>query len=73
MPGIEVFPDIAPSDYHLFRSFSTGKAIRLEAEVVTALTEFFASNTPQWYQRGFECLVEKWLKVVENEGLYFAE
>lgn len=82
LPGIEVLPhpayspDIAPSDYHLFRSMShflRGRRFASEAEVATGLTEFFASKPPQWYQRGIECLAERWLKVVESEGLYFAE
>lgn len=80
--GIEVLPhpayspDLAPSDYHLFRSLShflQRRRFKSEEEVKNGTTEFFASKTPQWYRRGIEHLAERWLKVIENDGLYFEE
>lgn len=82
LPGIEVLPhpayspDLAPSDYHLFRSLSHflhGRRFNSEEDVKQGVTEFFASKPPEWYRRGIENLAERWLQVIENDGLYFAE
>ena len=82
MEGIEVLPhpayspDIAPSDYGLFRSLSTflrGKQFENFDQVENACKEFFASKTKDWYHRQISRLVHRWLAVVENDGLYFDE
>jgi histone-lysine N-methyltransferase SETMAR len=82
LQGIEVIPhpayspDLAPSDYHLFRSLShflRGRRFSSEEEVKTGIAEFFASKTPDWYRHGIEQLAERWLRVIENDGLYFEE
>ena len=76
LPGIKVLshpdysPDIAPSDYDIFRSMShflRGSRFASETEVATALTELVASKTPQWNQRGIECLAQRLFKVVKSE------
>lgn len=82
LQGIEVLPhpayspDLAPSDYHLFRSmahFLRGRRFSSEEEVKTAMAEFFASKTADWYRQGITQLAERWLRVIETDGLYFEE
>lgn len=55
--GIEVLPhpayspDIAPSNYHLFRSLAhylRGRHFDFMAEVEDGIQDFFASQLPDW-------------------------
>lgn len=67
-------PDIAPSDYHLFRSLENyldGLSMDTLDEVKTVLEEFFESKPKKFYRRGIETLPERWEKIVQNEGKYF--
>ena len=82
MNGISVLPhppyspDIAPSDYGLFRSmahFLKGRRFENFDDVKYGCEEFFASKTAKWYQHQIQLLAERWVKVVENDGLYFEE
>lgn len=82
LPGIEVLPhpayspDLAPSDYHLFRSmahFLRGRTFDSLEEVENGCREFFASKPAEWYRRGIEQLAQRWTKAVECNGIYFEE
>lgn len=67
-------PDIAPSDYHLFRSmdhFLRGRRFTELDEVRTALDDFFASKPTKFYTDGIRSMRDKWKKVLENNGNYF--
>ena len=66
-------PDIAPSDYHLFRSlqhFLAGKCFDDIDAVKNALLEYFDSKKPSFYQEGIENLVQRWTDVINNDGDY---
>jgi len=66
-------PDLAPSDFHLFRSlqhFLAGKKFLTERQIHHALAWFFAMKTPDFYRRGIEKLQKRWEKVVEKGGEY---
>ena len=74
LPHPAYSPDVAPSDYHLFRSmehFLRGRRFSKIEDVETGCREFFASKEPSWYQRGIELLVKRWIKVIEHNGEYF--
>ena len=82
LDGIDVLPhppyspDLAPSDYALFRSmaaFLRGKKSQQLQEVEEACREFFNSKTKDWYREKIAQLAERWVAVIENDGLYFAE
>lgn len=76
LPHPAYSPDLAPSDYYLFRSmahFLRGRCFENEAEVEVGCREFFASKTTEWYRRGISLLVERWTKTIEHGGLYFAD
>ena len=82
LDGIELLPhpayspDLAPSDYHLFRSMShflMGKKFNSVTDVESGILEFLQSKPPEWYQKGIQNLAERWLKTIANEGLYFEE
>ena len=74
LPHPPYSPDIAPSDYHLFRSlehFLRGKQFTEVEQVKTAVEEFFASKDQAFYKRGIELLAERWSKVIDANGEYF--
>ncbi|GFX74178.1 mariner Mos1 transposase [Trichonephila clavipes] len=67
-------PDLAPSDYHLFRSMALGLAdqhFRSYEEVRNWIDSWIASKDNQFFQRGIHTLPERWEKVVASDGQYF--
>lgn len=67
-------PDVAPSDYHLFRSMQHGLAgtqFHNSEEVRKWIDDFIASKDKEFFYRGIHLLPEKWEKVIENCGNYF--
>jgi [histone H3]-lysine36 N-dimethyltransferase SETMAR len=55
-------PDLAPSDYHLFRSlqhFLKDKRFSNERELELSLWEFFLSKPKSFYKRGIDDLIER--------------
>lgn len=69
-------PDLAPSDFHLFRSmahFFKGRCFKSIDDVENGCLQFFASKDAAWYNRGLKGLAERWLKTLKYNGLYFDE
>lgn len=67
-------PDIAPSDYHLFRSLDNaiqGQQFADEVELNEWLANFFASKPREFYRDGIYGLPERWQKIIDNDGDYF--
>ncbi len=67
-------PDMAPSDYHLFRSlehFLRHKKFQNVNEMSVALSDFFHSKPCEFYRRGIFMLPDKWLDVMDSKGDYF--
>jgi histone-lysine N-methyltransferase SETMAR len=76
LPHPPYSPDLAPSDYHLFRSlqnhlnekkFDDRKALENE------LINFFSSKSPQFYSDGIHSLPQRWRAVVDGDGAYIIE
>ena len=64
-------PDLAPSDYHFFRSlqnFLNGKNLSNNDDLKSHLIEFFAAKDQEFYQRWIMKLPERWQKVIEQNG-----
>jgi len=69
-------PDLAPTDFHLFRSlqhFLAGKAFETPEEIRSAMGEFFNGKTERFYRSGIEILPERWQAVVRNGGQHIAD
>lgn len=74
LPHPPYSPDVAPSDYHLFRSMAHGLAdqhFRSYEEVRNWIDSWIASKDDQFFQRGIRTLPERWEKVVASDGQYF--
>ena len=75
--GWEVMPrppygsDLAPSDYHLFRSLQNhlnGKSFDSNEAIKNEFIQFFASKNQTFYESGIMKLTERWQKVIEHNG-----
>lgn len=69
-------PDLAPSDYHLFRSLQNslgGKKLADRRAAENHLVQFFASKPEKFYTDGIMKLREKWQKVIDNNGQYIID
>ena len=67
-------PDLAPSDYHLFRSMQNAlTAIRFTSEqgIKNWLDSFLAAKPAQFFWDGIHKFPEKWEKVIALDGQYF--
>ena len=69
-------PDLAPSDYCLFRSMSTflrGRRFDKIEDIEKACRQYFASKSKEWYRGEISKLAERWSKVIHSRGQYFKE
>ena len=76
LPHPPYSPDIAPSDYHLFRTlehFLRGKSIADRDAIRAALSGFFASKGPSFYEKGIKDLVRRWETIINNDGDYIID
>ena len=67
-------PDIAPSDYYLFRSMAHGLAdqqFRSYEDIEEWLDSWITSKDEHFYRNGIRALPGRWAKVVANDGQYF--
>lgn len=67
-------PDIAPSDFHLFRSMQhvlSDVRFNNAEEVQKFVDNFIQSKPIDFFHRGIHLLPERWQKVVDNDGEYF--
>ncbi|EZA51242.1 Histone-lysine N-methyltransferase SETMAR, partial [Ooceraea biroi] len=68
--------DLAPSDYHLFRSLQNSlNNVNFDSNegVKNHLLQFFVNKEKDFYERGILKLPEIWRKVVEQNGQYITE
>jgi [histone H3]-lysine36 N-dimethyltransferase SETMAR len=74
MPHPAWSPDLAPSDYHLFRALKNSLAeIRFENldHVQNHIKKFFSSRSRNFYKHGIFQLPDRWGLVVDSYGDYF--
>ncbi len=74
LPHPAYSPDLAPTDYHLFRSmqhfFSEKRYTDLEI-VKKDVVQFFDLKKASFYEKGIRLLPEKWEMVIASDGNYF--
>jgi len=66
-------PDIAPSDYHLFRSIQNslnGVKLASKEACENHLKQFFNQKPQKFYRDGIMALPQKWQNIIENNGAY---
>ena len=69
-------PDLAPTDYHLFRSLSnylSEKKFDDENDLKTAVANFFDQKSQDFYEAGILSLPVRWRQVIDSNGAYIVE
>ena len=75
--GVEVLPhppyspDLAPTDYHLFRSLQNhlaGQRFHDREAFEKGIDEFIASKSPEFYESGISQLPMRWQEVIDSDG-----
>ena len=67
-------PDLAPSDYALFRSLKDDMAEKKfedQNDLENYLNHSFASKSPKFYADAIRDLPKRWSLVVDSSGDYF--
>lgn len=76
LPHPPYSPDLAPTDFHLFRSLNNylqDKHYDDQKILKTDLKNFFKAKSQEFYRDGIHSLPERWRKVVANEGAYVVD
>jgi histone-lysine N-methyltransferase SETMAR len=76
LPHPPYSPDLAPSDYHLFRSLQshlTGKSFDDITALKSFLQNFISSKPETFYKEGIHSLPERWRKVIDMDGQYIVD
>ncbi|KAG6803357.1 Ammar1 transposase [Apis mellifera caucasica] len=76
LPHPPYSPDLAPSDYFLFRSLQNslnGKNFNNDDDIKSYLIQFFANKNHKFYERGIMMLPERWQKVIDQNGQHVTE
>jgi len=70
LPHPPYSPDIAPSDYHLFRSMTHGLSeqhFTSYEDIKNCIDDWIASKNEVFFRRGIHMLPERWEKIVASD------
>ena len=76
LPHPAYSPDLAPSDYHLFRSLQNsldGTTFESLEAIKNHLTQYFDEKDKTFWEKGIMDLPRRWAKVIEQNGQYIIE
>lgn len=76
LPHPAYSPDLAPSDYYLFRALSNSLRDIIFAdrnELESYLDNFFSSQPVEFYREGVHSLPARWQRVIDSEGRYIID
>ena len=71
LPHPPYSPDLAPSDFHLFRAPSNdlkGTVFTSQDQLKEWVDQFFSLKPKQFFHQGIHKLPQRWEEVIRNEG-----
>ncbi|CAF1533422.1 unnamed protein product [Rotaria magnacalcarata] len=69
-------PDLAPTDYHLYRSLDNHlreQKFEDENDLKMDLLNFFDQTSQDFYEQGILSLPERWQQVIDSNGAYIVD
>lgn len=76
LPHPPYSPDLAPTDYYLFRSLGNNLRDRTfddDTDIKCYLEGFFASKSQEFYAKGIHSLHTRWQTITDNDGTYIID
>ncbi len=76
LPHAPYSPDLAPTDYHLFRSMQhklRDEQFKNVEEVKKWVEDYFGSQPAEFFHSGITKLRERWRKTIDVNGEYFID
>jgi len=74
LPHLPYLPDLAPSDYYLFRSLQNSLNRKTFAsDIERHLIQFFDNKDRTFFENGIMKLTERWQKVIKQSGQYIID
>lgn len=76
LPHPPYSPDLAPSDFHLFRSLQNslrGMTFNSDEAINQHLVQFFNDKDKNFYERGIMKLKDRWKMVINQNGQYIMD
>ncbi len=76
LPHPPYSPDIAPSDYHLFRSMEhllREKIFQNLDEINNWVANFFKSQPAEFFEKGVHSLRGRWRQIIDTSGEYLLD
>ena len=74
LPHPPYSPDLAPTDFYLFRHLQKSlrdKKFKEVDEVKNHIKSFFESKDPAFFKKGLKKLPKKWQRAIDAKGEYF--
>lgn len=75
LPHPPYSPDLAPSDYYLFRSLAHAledKRFDDQDHLKSFIDDFFSNKSEDFYRKGILSLPERWQQVIDTDGQYIS-
>ena len=76
IPHPPYYPDLAPTDSHLYRSLSNylrDEKFNDESQIKMDRLNFFDQKTQDFYESGILSLPERWQQVIDSIGAYILD
>jgi len=76
LDSLAVLPNLAPSDYYLFRSlqhFLSSKNFENPEAIRNKVSAYFNAKDSSWFEKGFKDLLKRWEIVIDNNDEYIID
>ncbi len=76
LPHPAYSPDLAPSDYHVFRVLKRHlweMKFDNQRQLEMKVSNFFDAQPPEFWQKGIEKLPDRWAQIIDSNGEYIID